>query len=132
MITMETERPKYILGIADAPYLNRLIMEAGADGYIKKKMVHGWELWPRVSWPEVLNVTERTFYEYGFCVRIHHGTCVHSAHPKFNIFPLIMSSEQDWWLKEEEERKQKFIDYLKVPYITRKRQQGVTLSENRI
>jgi len=52
------KRPKYIIGIAEAQFLNREIMEQGADGFIKKQMLHGWDQWPK-EWPAGFNTSER-------------------------------------------------------------------------
>mmetsp|Transcript_35800 Transcript_35800/g.60622 ORF Transcript_35800/g.60622 Transcript_35800/m.60622 type:complete len:246 (-) Transcript_35800:149-886(-) len=51
-------RPRYILGISESQALNRDMVDKGADGFIKKQMLHGWDQWPK-QWPEAHNATER-------------------------------------------------------------------------
>jgi len=43
------KRPQYILGISESSYGNRLLMSEGADGYIKKTVLYGWDKWPKIK-----------------------------------------------------------------------------------
>uniref|UniRef100_A0A7S0DN95 Uncharacterized protein n=1 Tax=Amorphochlora amoebiformis TaxID=1561963 RepID=A0A7S0DN95_9EUKA len=56
------KRPQYILGIGDVALDNRLLIANGADGYIKKSVLYGWEQWPKLDFPITTLTKNRTKY----------------------------------------------------------------------